>query len=585
VRYAGQSPTLSPGLSGFFAFVIYPCKIAARQSLGYNRAEMHESAGKTIKPHPLASLSLFVFFFCLYALTLRGVPTGGDALGMFLVTESLVEDGNVTIEDPPPETVVLVPGADGLPVSKYGIGQSLAELPAYYIARYAAERNLTGRDDYMRYFVTSFTTPVVSALAMVLLFFICLRLGYGKRAALAVTLLAGVCSLVWPHSRLIFSEPLQALALLGAVNALLVLRGGGGAGAALAAGFFAGLAVATKPVLVFTVIPFGAYFFYSTGSRQGRCGKAVKVVAFVGALAMWAAVVLGYNYLRYGGFFETGYLSITDRDSTHGFNVSLLTGLHGLLFSSGKGLVFYTPLVAAAAALFPRFARRRPAEAWLVAGLFAVYLLTFSCWYCWHGDYTWGPRFLVPVVPLLLLPLGEVFAGGLAASRGWKAAVAAVAAVSLFVQIPGVAVNYNEYLRVVRHQAPFDLSYYAEDPDTLELRDNLLSPHYVPEFSPIAGHYWLLKHMLLDRGDTPAELKEKMKEDYPWKGLVPYAPPQNASLAAQPDFWWFYYVRFYPVSKRWVYPLAGALAALLLAGAAGIIASAWKRAGSRVEET
>src|SRR5207237_10927312 len=76
----------------------------------------------------------------------------------------------------------------------------------------------------------------------------------------------------------------------------------------------------------------------------------------------------------------------------------------GLLLSPGASIVMYVPLVLAVAASFPAFLRRWRAEALLITALLVLRLLVYAQWSFWDGR-EWGPRFLVPVLPLLVLML------------------------------------------------------------------------------------------------------------------------------------------------------------------------------------
>jgi hypothetical protein len=66
--------------------------------------------------------------------------------------------------------------------------------------------------------------------------------------------------------------------------------------------------------------------------------------------------------------------------------------------------------------------------------------IVYSKWWAWHGGWCWGPRFLVPVIPLLLLP-------GLAAisvKGRWLLATAILLGLAGFaVQLGGVLINYT----------------------------------------------------------------------------------------------------------------------------------------------
>lgn len=503
------------------------------------------------------ALYIFLFFFSIYALTLRGMPSGGDAYTMYLVTESIVQDGDVFL--PQQAGTLTINGINDRPVSKFSIGQSLVELPAYRIGRKLVSKNKTTPHAILQYFVTSMTAALVSATAMMLLFMLCGQLGYGTRVSAIVAVLTGIFTLFWPHARLLFSESLQALSLIGAVFSLHNFRRDGGVPAALAGGFFVGMACATKSVFVL-VVPIFAIYFIGGLRKYGTTKKVVSVFAFGLALLMWASVMLAYNQLRFGDFLSTGYMLPNDREGYYKFSVSLLTGLHGLLISSGKGVFFYTPLLVLSVVLFPRFKRRFRAEALLVAALVAVLIIPFAKWGQWHGDYTWGPRFMVPLIPLMMLPLGELFvSGGLMRSWYAKVGFAAILVLSLGIQVLGVFVNYNEYIMISRFQVPFDITFNRDDPGRLDLRDNMVNLHYIPEFSPLAGHVWIMKHMVADRGLNKKEINTKMQTDFPWKSLAPYAVPQNPSGAIMVDCWWYYFKNYYGKTSGWVNALAGGL--------------------------
>ncbi len=507
------------------------------------------------------SAIIFALFFSVYSLTLRGIPTGGDAWGMYLVTASLAEDGDVFLA--PSDRVVLRKGPGDSWVSKYGIGQSLAQLPAYLFADAVFSDVKTVEPALMKYFIVSFTNAAISAGVCVFVFLLCSALGYGRGVSLYVVALAGFGTMLWPQSKTLFSEPLQALCLTGGFFFAVGWRARGGTARAAAAGFLLGLLIATKPIMGVAAAPVILYFADGLRVKKDFLKSAPAVFAFFGLLAVWVVWVLYYNHIRFGYVFDFGYLGGTDRDGAHGFNTPLLVGLHGLLLSSGKGLVFYAPVAALAILGYRPMAKRFGAEAATIAALSIATAIACAKWNAWHGDYSWGPRFMGPVVPLLAAMFGAALAAErLNHSSLIKAAAATVFVVSLFVNILGVFVNENEFILMTKRHPAFGLPYIEAG---VELRDDLLNVHYIPEYSPLAGHWWILKNMVARRGMTDEELSDRMRDDFPWRNLSPSMKPANSARAAQPDAWWHYLPTFFPRSAAWVSPLAWIFAAFSFA--------------------
>jgi len=139
-----------------------------------------------------------------------------------------------------------------------------------------------------------------------------------------------------------------------------------------------------------------------------------------------------------------------------------------MLLSSGKSLLLFVPLtIVAPLALVAFWRAGRREEAVLFTTIFGTYLLLHAGWWSWYGGWSWGPRFLVPTLPFLILPLGALWSGGLA-RRG---ILIALTMISVFVQFLGVAIDFNEYVLLIQ---------------------DLTKSLFIPEYSPLVGHLQLL---------------------------------------------------------------------------------------------
>jgi hypothetical protein len=112
-------------------------------------------------------------------------------------------------------------------------------------------------------------------------------------------------------------------------------------------------------------------------------------------------------------------------------------GFTGLLFSPNRGLLVFSPIIAAAALGIPRLLGARLRSPLIVCTMaaWAQYTL-YASYVVWWGGHTYGPRYMLDVLPLLL-PLGIAAAGAMhgriqpalaAVAFAWSLAVAAIGA-------------------------------------------------------------------------------------------------------------------------------------------------------------
>jgi hypothetical protein len=115
------------------------------------------------------------------------------------------------------------------------------------------------------------------------------------------------------------------------------------------------------------------------------------------ALLLVAALVPAYNWIRYGNIFESGY-------GEYGSGFSLqITGLVGYLFAPGRSLILFAPwtlLVVPQVILL--FRRQFNWETGIAAGVLGFYL-AHSMWREWEGGWSFGPRLLIPILPVIAL--------------------------------------------------------------------------------------------------------------------------------------------------------------------------------------
>ncbi|MEI6043778.1 MAG: hypothetical protein WCS37_05245, partial [Chloroflexota bacterium] len=192
-------------------------------------------------------------------------------------------------------------------------------------------------------------------------------------------------------------------------------------------------------------------------------------------------LVLGYNYYRFNSISETGYGAIKDQFVAGSF----YGGIFGFLLSPGKSLFLYSPgLIFAMFGLRLFFKEKeQKAETLFILALCVTYLLFYSFFWNWEGDWTWGPRYLLPVFPFLILfsaPLFEKF--GVGRRQGFYLSICAALAVNAL----GVFTHFDRYL-LANYHAGVNQDW-----------------RFVPELSPLRGQFYLLASAVSQALGQPA---------------------------------------------------------------------------------
>jgi hypothetical protein len=226
--------------------------------------------------------------------------------------------------------------------------------------------------------------------------------GYGTITAATL----GVATLVLPFASLFFAHVLTAVLAFGAFSLLWVERH---ASARLpvvgCAGLLAGFAVTVEFPSVIVVGALAGYLL----ARERR---VARMLTYCGGAALGVLPLLVYNQWAFGSIAHLSYAGAAggvNREGLFGVTTPSFHVASALLFST-IGLLRVAPvLVLAVVGVVFLYRRAWRAEALLIAALFFAYLLFNSGYETPFGGFSPGPRFLVPLVPFLVLPLALVY--------------------------------------------------------------------------------------------------------------------------------------------------------------------------------
>ena len=328
------------------------------------------------------------------------------------------------------------PGLDGRIYPLYPQGQALLQAPLYLIGRTLGGWQPTLFSYALARVTVAMLNPVLLALTSWLLMLFGSRLGFSSRLSIGLgfAYAFGTLALAYTHTH--FGEPALALMYLSAAYALFCARDVDARSRRwlILAGVFLGVAMLIR-VRALIVIP--AFLIYAFVTQRRRSNLLAFIIP-IGLAAIWIA---GWNMFRFGSPLQTGDSLIV---TGIGFNTPLLFGVYGLLLSPGKGLFVYNPIALVGVIGVIRMFRQRRAEA-LLCGLIALTLLLFHAVYdLWSGGWNWGPRFLLPMLPFLLLSTGDLFSSR--HPRLVRAIVVAACGLGIFINLPAALVDHARYL-------------------------------------------------------------------------------------------------------------------------------------------
>jgi hypothetical protein len=149
-----------------------------------------------------------------------------------------------------------------------------------------------------------------------------------------------------------------------------------------------------------------------------------------------------YNAVRTGSFWRPATAVSAYLESNNAVGGNVIAGLFGLIASPNRGLLMFSPICLLLLAIPFVWRRLGDRDRSLLSAfgtaalLYAVFIATLKNW----GAFGWGPRYLVPVLPIAFC--GSIAAGSVLWSR-YRTTIAALAAASAVLSLAPVFVNWS----------------------------------------------------------------------------------------------------------------------------------------------
>lgn len=352
-------------------------------------------AAKTAPPHAdltdrRIAIALFVLAFGVYCYFYGG--WGANQEVNYALTRAIVEGRTFAVDRFTVREGDIANGKGGHIYSNKPPGLSVIAAAPYWLQYELQQRRRIRFHDYWRtnkQLVTIQVCGIAGALIPAILFLYGRRtMGASRWSAALVAIAIAFGTIVLPYSTMLFAHVPGALFFLLAFTQLKdrPLLAGVAAGLAGACFLLSGIAAFVLAVLAWSYSKRHALLFIAGG-------------------APFAAALASYQWLCFGSPFTTPL------QESHGYTESgLLLGVFGtprlshlwaLTFSEYRGLFFCSPVLLFALIGIVVMLRRRRAEAIAIAAIAILFLVGNSSFNGWHGGAAFGPRYLLPIIPLL----------------------------------------------------------------------------------------------------------------------------------------------------------------------------------------
>ena len=359
---------------------------------------------------------LFLFLTSMYMITMTGDPATSMGVSVYETAESLVEEGDFALEKHTLETGI---GKDGRYYIYLGLTFVLIVVLFYFTG------DVLGADTVKFVWLTN---QILTATACVVLYLVGRELKFSKKTSLILSLIYGIGTMAWVHSRFLMPEPLTTVVYLAAFLFLLRYKNKKEGKWLLLCACCTGLSIIVRPeaplfisgILIGIVVLF--YREYQEGNRN--LGSLMKEgLIFVAPLIFFFAIYAYYNFARFGNVFELGYATKAQEvaesggggiEGRGGGKAHYIRGFFGTLYGFAgmwiipcRSMFFINPVLIFIFWALKDFWKKYKFEFLIIGIIFILHVGLYSNRGSgFAGSSTWGVRYMIPMTSFMVIVMG-----------------------------------------------------------------------------------------------------------------------------------------------------------------------------------
>ena len=339
----------------------------------------------------ISSILCFIVFLFIYGISSRADLQVSDEIAVFSSGVSLATRQSIDVDSLmwlQSNVNIGKIGPDGHLYTKYFPGNILGTAIIYRLTEKAndshlvwngyvniSEPHILANSEYGARMALRWNSLLGSMVIAIIFIFLLKRFDW--KTAVITVLIFGLSTDWWYQSRGLFSE-------IGAGTFLLLCLYFADTEHPSLSAFSLGVSLLFRPTNLLG-IPVWVYSVWKTGIRQVWSGIFI-VLGLCG--------LLFYNWIRFETFFDFGYGDAK-------FTGKLIEGLVGVLFSPGRSLFFYSPILILSISGARMFYTKDKVLTGTLLTVIVCHIFSVAMWQDWDGGEAWGSRLITPILPLL----------------------------------------------------------------------------------------------------------------------------------------------------------------------------------------
>lgn len=328
----------------------------------------------------------------------------------------------------------IIEGKDGKTYSVTGLGFSLAFLPAVALTDtiykfYNVKPSLDYfplEADWLIFLLASSTNAILAALLGVVLFLYFLSFKISKKVSLLLSFSTIFATNLLVYSKHMFAHMMFVLFLVASAYLIRRFTLSGEKKFLFFSGLSFGIVLITyNQIFILSFI--SLILYYLIGVRFRLSVKKIRESAVDLSFFFFGLLPFIFIYLWFENLRSSGSLSVINAVPQYANSLkkslpltAFLEGIYGQIFSPGRSLFLYSPILLVPLIFWNKIKRNFSAELVLFLSLLILHILFFATlianWRSdkgfetfWHGESSWGPRYLLTAVPFGAIVTGLIF--------------------------------------------------------------------------------------------------------------------------------------------------------------------------------